>query len=441
MNTRPVELEPGLAAVAEPAPVSRGQALFGLLSLALTICCASAMRTVFSPLQEVAKADLQLSDFQLSLVQGLAVSIPIAALSLPIGRMTDRGNRLRLLLAMGLVWAVGSVATAFVTEFYGLFLARMLAGIGAMCAIPVAISIAADLSTPERRGRSLLFLSIGNIAGGALAFALGGWILGLLEATPALLAALPPWRGVHLVFGAASLLLLLPLLVMREPARREVGQTVHTALAPALREIWTYRALLGPLFLGQLTVVMADTAAGIWAAPVLSRDYGLRPEQFAGWMGAVMLGAGVVGSLIGGFAADAGQRASKRSGRGGGILWGAVCAAWLSIPGAGFALAPDTVSFALLLALLLICGTITGLVTATAIAVLIPNEIRGVCLSAFIVISAIVGLGIAPTLVTLVSAALGGEETLRYALAISIGATSLLAALGFMAALRAARRS
>jgi MFS family permease len=168
----------GSAVLMKPLAVRSGEALFGLLSLALTICCAAAMRMVFSPLQEAAKADLQLSDFQLSLVQGLAVSIPIALLSLPIGRMTDRSNRLRLLLALGLVWTIGSVATAFVTGFYGLFFARMLAGVGAMCAIPVAISIAADLSAPERRGRSLLFLSIGNIAGAAAAFALGGWLAG-----------------------------------------------------------------------------------------------------------------------------------------------------------------------------------------------------------------------------------------------------------------------
>lgn len=422
--------------VAAPPGVSRGAALFGLLALGLAICCASAMRNVFSPLQEAVKGALQLSDFQLSLVQGLAVSIPIAALSLPIGRLTDRGNRRRLLLVMGLVWSAGSLATAFVDGFYSLFLARMLASIGAMCAIPVAISIAADLSTPARRGRSLLFLSIGNIVGGALAFALGGLLLGLLDGAPSLGWGMAAWRGVHLWFGLAGLLLLAPLLMLREPPRHEIGETLHHALAPALREIWARRSLLGPLFLGQLTMVMADTAAVIWAAPLLTRDYGLRPEQFAGWIGLVILGAGIAGSLIGGFAADAGQR----SGKGGGILLGAVAAAWLSIPGAAFALAPGTFGFGLLLGLLLTCGTVTGLVTATAVAVLVPNEIRGVCLSTFIVISAIIGLGVAPTAVTLVSAALGGEQALGYALAISIGVTSLVGALGFLGALRVARR-
>lgn len=411
---------------------SRTAALLKLLALALTICSASAMRVVFSALQEAAKVDLALSDMQLSLVQGLAVSIPIAVLSIPIGRYTDRGNRLRLLIALGVIWSAGSIATALVSGFEGLFVARMLAGIGAMCAIPVAISIAADLSPPEKRGRSLLFLSVGNIGGGAVAFAVGGWLLQSIGSGIPMIGGMAPWRVVHLLFGLAGLLLLLALPSVREPVRHEISEKIHTSLAPALREIWLMRRFLGPMFLGQLTVVMADTAASIWAAPVLGRHYGLEPQDFAGWMGAVLLGAGIVGSVIGGVAADAGQKA--RGGRG--ILTSAVVAAWLSIPAAGFCLAPGTTSFAMLLALLLTCGTITGLVTATAIAVVVPNEVRGVCIGLFVVVGGVVGLGVAPTLVTLVSEVFGGEDALRYGLAAVTATTSLLAALGFTFAMR-----
>ena len=81
---------------------------------------------------------------------------------------------MRILLVLGVTWTVGTLATAFVTDFYMLFVARMLASIGAMCAVPVAISIAADLGPPENRGRALLVLSLGNMAGVAAAFAFGG---------------------------------------------------------------------------------------------------------------------------------------------------------------------------------------------------------------------------------------------------------------------------
>ena len=86
--------------------------------------------------------------------------------------------------------------------------------------------------------------------------------------------------------------------------------------------------------------------------------------------------------------------------------------------------------FAALLALLLFCGAITGIIPATAIAVAVPNELRGVCLGACIVVGSIVGLGVAPTLVTVVSGALGAEAHLAQALAVTgviIGVVSLLA--------------
>lgn len=426
----------GTTAAAAPSHARPRTAWFALTALGIAIFNAFAMRAVFAPVQEMAKSDLGISDFQISLVQGLAASIPIALLSVPLGAMTDRGNRIRILLVLGVTWTLGTLATAFVTDFYMLFVARMLASIGAMCAVPVAISIAADLGPPENRGRSLLVLSLGNMAGVAAAFAFGGAALGALNASP-FFEELAAWRGVHVLFAVASLALLLPLLFVREPARQEVGDAVNLPLRDALAAIWRMRPLLAPLFLGQVSVVMADTAAGIWAAPVLQRNYGLAPEEFAGWMGLVILASGLIGSIVGGVLADAGHNSRIK----GGILIGAVSAAFLSIPGALFPLMPDATGFAWMLALFLACGAVTGLVTATSVAVLVPNELRGVCLATFMVVASIIGLGIAPTLVTLISDALGGESAVRYGLTVTGAVTSVAAAIGFSGAMARARKT
>jgi len=405
-----------------------------LLLIALAIAAGSAMLAVFSPIQEAIKRDLLLSDVQMGLLQGLAASIPVALLAIPFGRLTDRSNRVRLLAAMGLVWTAGTLLTAFADGFAFLFLSRMLAGIGAVLAIPIAISLAADLTPPETRGRAILLLSIGKYAGTALAFAAGGWLFGLFDGV-GLPLGLEPWRAVHLGFAAAAALLVLPLLAMREPIRREVAEGVDIPFRAALAEVWALRSLLVPLFIGQVTVVMADVAATIWSAPVLTRDYGLQPSEFAGWMGAVLLLSGIAGSLFGGFAADAGQKSRIP----GGILIGAVAAAVLSIPGAFFPVMPGAGGFAVMLGLLLACGAATGLITATTIAVKVPNEIRGICLGAFMVVGAVIGYGVAPSLVTLLSKLLGGEDQIRYALAGTTAATSLIAAIGFLSAMRSAR--
>jgi MFS family permease len=404
-----------------------------LLLLAVTIAAGMAMQSVFSPIQETIKLDLGLSDFRMSLLQGVAASIPVALLALPFGRLIDRSNRIRLLVLLAVTWTAGTLLTVAAQSFLLLFVARTLAGIGAVLAIMVGISIAADLTEPARRGRALLLLSLGKNIGLASSFALGGWLFARLEQGPALFG-LEPWRGVHLAFGLVAALLVLPLLLLREPARREVAEGVDIPVRTALAEVWERRSLLVPLFIGQVTVTMADVAALIWSAPVLERSYGLAPADFAGWMGLVVLLSGIGGSLAGGFAADAGHRSKVA----GGILIGAVAAATLSIPGAFFAVMPSVTGFALMLALLLLCGGVTGLVTATAIAVLVPNEIRGLCLGAFMVVGAIIGYGVAPTLVTLVSQLLGGEDQIRYALVGSGALTSLVAALGFVRAMRSA---
>jgi predicted MFS family arabinose efflux permease len=405
---------------------SRGRELVGLLLLALAITYASATRALFSPLQELAKADLGLSDLDLSLVQGLAASLPIALLSIPVGRMVDRANRLRILLALTAVSATGTVATAWAEGLATLFIARMLAGVGAALAVPVAISIAADLSRPQARGRALLYLSVGNMLGAAAAFALAGWLL----------AALPSWRRVHLAFAAFGIAVILALVCLREPARRETGATLDAPFRAALRALWARRALLAPLFVGQVTVVMADMAAVTWAAPVLTRSYQQRPADFAGWMGLVLLVSGLVGSTLGGFAADRGYRSANRAG----IVRAAVAAAAISVPAAFYPVMPTVPAFAVALAVFLICGAITGLVTATALAVLVPNELRGVCLGAFMVVGGMIGFGVAPTLVTVASQALGGDAHLGEALAAVGAGTSLLALAGFLRAAAVLRR-
>jgi MFS family permease len=405
-----------------------------LLIMALTITNAAAMARSLGPLQEVIKLDLHLDDVQMSLVQGLAAAAPVALLSIPLGRLVDRGNRVRLLFVMSLVWTVGVLLTAFANGFAVLFIARMLAGLGALCAVPAAISVAADLSRPENRGRSLLLLTLGVSLGTAIAFIAAGSLYGAWGADKTLFHGVAAWRAVHFAFAAVSALIALTLLLTREPSRKEVVEN-NASFGAAARELWARRAWLAPLFVGQVGVVMADVAATIWAGPILSRTYHLSPQQFAGLMGAIVLGPGLLGAVAGGLLADMGQKRRLF----GGVMFGAVAASALAIPGALFAAAPDVTSFALLLSLFLFCGSIAGLVTSAAIAVLTPNETRGLALSAFVVVGAIVGFGLAPTLVAWMSTALGGEAHLGQALAATDLLVSLVSCAGFVLAALASK--
>ena len=402
-----------------------------VILLGLIVLAGSSARTLFAPIQEAAKQDLGLTDFQLSMVQGIAAAIPVALVSIPLGWLADHSSRIRILIGLALCWTIGTVMTAFVDGFGWLFFARMLAGLGGTCVVPVAISVASDLCLPDQRGRSMLFLAIGNVAGAAVAFGVGGALFGVFSGNVVLpIFHLSAWREVHLAFGLASIVLILPLLFMREPARHEV-EKVGAAIGPTVRALWARRAFLLPLFVGQVGVTMADASAAIWAAPVLSRDFGLQPAQFAGWMGGVILLAGIFGAVLGGFSADWGHKRKRR----GGILIGAVIAAAIGVPTALFPIMPTVPAFGIMLLVLLLSGTVTGLITATAIAVLVPNEERGLCLGAFMILGSIVGLGVSPILVTLGSQALGGEHALGMGLALVGVIVGLLSLGGFVLAM------
>ena len=72
---------------------------------------------------------------------------------------------------------------------------------------------------------------------------------------------------------------------------------------------------------------------------------------------------------------------------------------------------------------------------AVALTVMLPNELRGLTIGAFITVAGLLGFGVAPPLVALVSDLLGGEARLPQALAIVGVATSVLGLGGFWAAM------
>ncbi|QTC89914.1 MFS transporter [Brevundimonas goettingensis] len=355
--------------------------------LTLTLFTALTVGGLLAPLQEAAKADLKITDVQLAMIVGTATAIPTAILALPIAWWVDHKTRNRMLVVLASLWAIGTIATAFVADFYGLFAARLVAGIGAGTAFPVVVSLLADVCMPQKRGRSMLLLSIGAWAGVAAAFAVGGSLFGYLEAHPsAFVAGMAPWRETHLLTGIAAALLTLPLLLIREPKRYEVEQQ-SIALMPTLRAFWKRKMFLGPLLVGNFAGGLAEGAAALWMGSILVRQYHQSPGQFGGWVGLVILGGGVVGSILGGFTADWAQKLKMR----GAILLPAVAATAISIPASAYPIMPTVTGFAWVLFALLTGGAIVNLVNTAAIAVLLPNEERATSIAALKIVATVVG--------------------------------------------------
>jgi hypothetical protein len=97
--------------------------------------------------------------------------------------------------------------------------------------------------------------------------------------------------------------------------------------------------------------------------------------------------------------------------------------------------------FQVMIFFLLLAGATTAVAASTAVAVLIPNEERGACMAMFSVISSIVGVSLAPTIVTVGSSLMGGEQFLAPALAATGLVTGVMSLAGYVLAMRNAPKS
>lgn len=414
-------------------PPAIGHSIWPLLLVSLAMLVGFTMLQSFGIMAESAKAEMHLSDDQLAIVQGVSAAIPLLVFSIPIGIWVDRRNRVRILTLMAGAWTAGTFLTAAAPSTAILFAARMLTAIGTTGGLTTVLSLAADYCRPDQRGRGLLIPNIAKAAGIAAGFTVAGLLLGRVSAgqLPAIFAS-TPWRSAQWMLGIASALLTLPLLFLSEPPRHEVEAGPGAPFRTLWAEVRARRRWIIPLFIGQTSVVMADAAAAIWVSPVLQRNYHLAPGDFATWLGALVFATGIVGAIVGGVVADLGQKSSIR----GGLLIGAVVAAIVGIPSALFPIIPGIAGFAVAIGMLMLAGNVTGLIAAVALTVWLPNELRGLCIGAFIAIAGLIGFGIAPSLVTAVSHALGGERHLATALAIVGVAVSLISVLGFASSMR-----
>src|ERR1700761_3753269 len=348
---------PLLASETSPAfPRAIGQQLLVAISMGISLTALY----MFNGLQEFVKADLHLSDFGLSLVEGVAVAGRLALMGIPVGLLVDRINRLRVMIVATVLWVLAALATAWSPSLSILFVSRVLAAAAGSALLTTAVSLAADLSPPEHRGQAMQLINIGKLVGTVGAYPIGALLVTYFthhDQVPAWLGVTAPWRSAHIALALLGLAFAVILVFLREPERHEVGVGLGSPTRVVLKEIWARRSYLLPLLLGQMGILMADAAAAIWATPVISRRFGLQPLQFAGWLALGALIAGIAGSMIGGWVADFGYRKVQR----GGILLGAVVASGIGIPTALFCIMPTVTGFLVGLTLLTLCGTIASI--------------------------------------------------------------------------------
>jgi len=186
------------------APPSRSSGRRAILAVAVgAVAIDSALLGLIAPLLPAIEERTGAGEAELGIALA-AYAVPIALLSLPLGRAADRFGRKGLLVAGLLVVAGGSAMIAFSDSLEALIAARVIQGIGSAASWISALALVSDTAQPGLRGQSLGFAlaatGVGSIAGPAL----GGVTADLLSYEAPFLIAL---AGALAVMVAALVLL------------------------------------------------------------------------------------------------------------------------------------------------------------------------------------------------------------------------------------------
>jgi len=210
------------------------------------------------------------------------------------GYLGDRASRKWLIAAGIFVWSLGTVFTGYATSFAWLLAYRVLVGVGEASYATISPSLISDSYPPNRRNNALTIFYVAIPVGAALGNIIGGQV-----------AAHYGWRSAFIWAGIPGLLLALVLLPFAEPKRGQAEgmEMMKPGLGDGLAlfklpdfnlVVWGYTAY-----------TFALGAFGVWGPTFLHRIHGVPNETAATFFGAVLVVAGLVGTMAGGFAATA----------------------------------------------------------------------------------------------------------------------------------------
>lgn len=373
---------------------SRGYRTYFLVLMVIISAFAIIDRVALLTVGQTVSRDLGLSDFQFGLVSGFAFALVYTLVGLPLARIAESKNRVGLISIAVAVWSVFSFLSGFARSFVHLLLCRIVIGVGEAGVQPPAIAIISDLYPPGRRGTALAILSVGLPIGSLVGAAGAGY-----------LASAYSWRTVFLFLGAPGILLaIIAWLTLTDPPRGlSEGKAARVPEVPpstgavfrhlaARRSFWH---IVGALAL----TYFAAAGIGSFIPQYFARVLHL-PLARAGLMfGLIGATSSLIGNVSGGVTVDWVSRRDER--------W------YVWLPALGVAIAAPLylgaftiVDPAIAAVMLVAAGVFMFLHYAPSQAVLqnmVEPKMRATAAFVFFFIVSMLGYGIGPTLLGLIS--------------------------------------
>jgi predicted MFS family arabinose efflux permease len=175
--------------------------------LAAVLGLAGADSATISAVAGNLKAAFGIGNTELGLLVSLT-SVAAAVATVPVGVLTDRVDRTRLLAASVVLWAVAMAVAGMATAYWQLLAARVLLGVVTATVGPTVASLVGDYFPAAERARMYGLVLGGDLVGTGVGFVLSGEV-----------AALVSWRLAFWWLVLPAMPLAWAMWRQREPAR------------------------------------------------------------------------------------------------------------------------------------------------------------------------------------------------------------------------------
>lgn len=409
-----------------------------LAILLLFFILSAVDRMIIGLMVDMIKADLDVTDFQIGLLQGLAFALFYALASIPMAWIADKTSRHWVIFAGVTIWSIFTALCGLATSYWQLFLARVGVGAGEATLSPSAYALVSDLFPPRRIALAVGILAGGLALGGGLAVGIGGAAVQLAsEIGP--VAGLRPWQMTFILVGLPGVLLApLVFLVPRPKVKILSAPEIRAlpGLAPWLRHNWLY---LTGLFLGMAFHAVLAYAMMTWAPAYFSRHFGLEPIVIGSTLGLVISMGGLIGFIGGGWFTDWLYAAGIRNAHLGYCAINCVLVSVLGV--AAFAFAPTVWVSLTLLFFIFALQCMTGPAVAS-LQMTTPNHFRARTIALMTVTYTLIGMIIGPSGTPFFADFLfSGPDDIGLGLAVLFAVFGPLGALSFFVAMAPALRA
>lgn len=379
------------------------------------------------------RRDLGISDTQMSLLMGFSFAIFYTILGIPLGRVADSRSRRGLIAAGVVLWSVMTALCGTAKAYWQMFLYRIGVGVGEAALSPAAYSMIADYFPPEKRSTAISVYGMGIYLGAGIAFVLGGLVIQFVSKQGAvelpLIGMTHPWQFVFLLLGAAGVVFSLAFALVREPARHGASAGGSVPFGEVVAYLWRNRRTVLCHNVGFAMIAFVSYGGGAWIPSFFIRNYEVAPGTVGIIYGLIVMVAGCAGIVFGGRLADHWLKQGKSDAALRVGIWAAALCAlahvlFLALPG-------ETLAWVFMAPAIFLVAMPFGAAPA-AIQEIVPNRMRGQASAIYLFVVNLIGLGIGPTAVALITDyVFHDDQAVRWSIMIiaAIGCASAVALL------------